>query len=140
MLSFYIAILTLGFFSDVSMETCPEAEDIHPCKCRQEPRYIRVTCSSDSLITLQQSLKSLTGKNNVGLSLGNFNISIPSNFFAGIGIKNLDFHSCRIDNLANDDKPVLLGLQNHLEVSYCFVFVLNLLSETFILDIFVIEF
>lgn len=140
MLSFNIAILTLGIISGVWTETCPEAEDLYPCKCRQGPRVIRVSCSNDSLVTLQQSLKSLAGKSNVYLNLRDFNISIPSNFFAGIGIKGLDLYSCRIDSLANDDKPVLLGLENHLEVSYFFIFLFRFLSETFFLGIFVIKF
>lgn len=140
MWSFNIAILILGIISGVWTETCPEAEDLYPCKCTQGPRVIRVSCSNDSLVTLQQSLKSLTGKNNVYLNLRDFNINIPSNFFAGIGIKGLDFYSCRIDSLANDGKPVLLGLENYLEVSYSFVFVFRFLIEAFFLDIFIIKF
>lgn len=98
------------------MVTCPEAEDLDPCECTQGHDFIVVECSSCSLDTIQQALKSLSGKNNVTLHLEFLDINIPSDFFAGIVIEGLYFDNCRIDSLANDGKPMLLGLENHLEV------------------------
>lgn len=95
MLSVYMTILVLGFISEVYMETCPTAEDVFPCSCVERRNgYIQIECSSgmsielQDLKNLQQALSSLNGKSNVRLSLKNFNISIPSNFFSGIGIRD----------------------------------------------------
>lgn len=76
---------------------------------------------------LQKALNSLTGKNNVDLRLENFNISLPSGVFSGIGIRDLRFHSCSMDSLTNN-QPGLLGLENHLDVRSllsCRILILN---------------
>lgn len=126
MWSFYITILVMGIIPRVYMETCPDEEGIYPCSCKEDGYYIKVTCSRGffntlyPLKTLRQSLSELTGKTRIILLLEGFNISIPSNFFAGFGIKSLKFHSCRIHNVTNDGQPALLGLENHLKVRYLF--------------------
>lgn len=126
MWSFYITILVVGFIPKVYMETCPDEEEVYPCSCKEGVFGITVTCSRGffntlyPLKTLHQSLSALTGNSGIILRLEGFNISIPSNFFAGFGIKGLEFHSCRIHNVTNDGQPALLGLENHLEVRYLF--------------------
>lgn len=131
MWSFYITILVVGFFPRVYMGTCPDEEDVYPCTCKDTIKLfgikeITMTCSKgffnplDSLKNLQQSLSVLTGKSNVILRLEDFNINISSNFFAGIGIVQLDFISCRFDGSTYDNQPVLLGLENQLKVRYLF--------------------
>lgn len=127
MFPLYTCILIIGFISGVCMETCPEAEDIYPCSCKEDvSREITVTCTSGLFLplhhlkSLQQSLSKFTGKKDVLLRLEGFNISMPSNFFSGIGIKILEFHSCRIHSFTNDDQPAFLGLENHLEVRNLF--------------------
>lgn len=121
----------MGFIPKVYMETCPDEEDIYPCVCKEG---ITVTCSKgffnplDSLKALQQSLSMLIGKRDVRLILEDLNVNISSNFFAGIGIVELEFHSCRIDSSKKDDQPVLLGLENHLRVRYLFSNVILILN------------
>lgn len=135
MWSFYITILVVGFIPTVHMETCPDEEDVYPCICKQDGfRNIKMTCSKgffntiDPLKTLQQSLRVLTGKNDVVLRLEDFNINLSSNFFAGIGIVQLDFISCRFASSPYGDQPVLFGLENHLKVIYLFLNVILILN------------
>lgn len=127
MLTFYIAILAVGFISGVLMETCPEPENIFPCKCTdlEGLNLIRIDCLSGydlktrlPLNILQKALNGLRGKNNVYLGLYDIQDTLPSNIFSGIDIKKLEVWACRMDGLTNGDQPGLLGLENHLEVRY----------------------
>lgn len=129
MRSLHIILLILGFTSVVYMETCPAKEDIYPCVCDeahiQESGDILVTCSDVSLNleTLKQALSGLSGKNQVDLVLEDLQLGkLPSDYFSGIGIRKLDFDYGFLDSLTNDDQPGLLGLEDHLEVSLCFLF------------------
>lgn len=122
--SVYMIILILGFISEVYTETCPAEEDVYPCRCEEDRfgYYIHVKCSSflstrmNHMEILRKALNSLIGKHNVDLRFENFNISIPSNLFSGIGVRDLRFHSCRMDSFTKEDQPGLLGLEDHLDV------------------------
>lgn len=125
--SLYMSFLILGFMSGVSMETCPKEGDIYPCDCEDhDGSMITVTCIRGNFIKsyplkiLQLALSSLNGKTDIDLLFDKCNISIPSNFFAGIGIRFLRFQSCRIDSLGKDDQ-MLTGLENHLQVRFLFL-------------------
>lgn len=139
MLFFYITILILGLYAGVYTETCPDKENIYPCRCRNSSDIIRVECRLGSgfspklpLELLQQGLNGFVGKNGVELKLYSIQDTLPPYFFSGIGITSLHFTSSRFYSLT-DGQPWFLGLENSLEVRYLLstrILILNLNIHT----------
>lgn len=141
MLSCYLTILILGFISSVCMETCPEPEDLYPCKCSENDlssEEITAEClggydleSNIPLNVLQPVLSHLRGKKVRRLILYNVQDTLPSNLFTGISITTLELYFCPMDSFAKDDQPRLLGLEDHLEVRYFVVFPYSKLNHSY---------
>lgn len=115
----FLTFIFLGAVASVYMETCPPAEYIYPCSCKQlKTGDITVVCADQALDLqrLKYSLSNLYGKEDVNLILNGLRLgSVPSTFFYGIYIKRLQISNCYLQALTDDSQPILYGLEDTLQ-------------------------
>lgn len=99
-------------------EECPSEEELRdtPCICNSNFQKLDVKCTDGKLRVIKKALRSFSGKRNVQINLERCYLgSVPSDFFANIGVIQLYINNCDLDSLGDKDKHALIGLETTLK-------------------------
>lgn len=124
-----VPIVLLGLVSSALSLGCPPDESIRPCTCFEDDLDVDVTltCNDEGLTQgdLQRILREFDRHNTLALELDGLDLGkIPSGFFKNVKVQRLEIWHSKLESLAGDGGKPLTGLENTLEVSDIFFFLL----------------